>query len=104
MAIADVTIIPIGTETPSVSAYVAEIQTILEGFKKEGKINYQLTPMNTLIEGELSDLFQVIQTIHKAPFQKGIHRVATNIRIDDRRDKKTTMEGKLASVQRHFSQ
>ncbi|MCY9389410.1 thiamine-binding protein, partial [Bacillus haynesii] len=35
MAIADVTIIPIGTETPSVSAYVAEIQTILEGFKKE---------------------------------------------------------------------
>ena len=99
MAIADVTIIPIGTETPSVSAYVAEIQTILEGFK-----NYQLTPMNTLIEGELSDLFQVIQTIHEAPFQKGIHRVATNIRIDDRRDKKTTMEGKLASVQRHFSQ
>lgn len=50
MAIADVTIIPIGTETPSVSAYVAEIQTILEGFKKEGKIQYQLTPMNTLIE------------------------------------------------------
>ena len=65
MAIADVTIIPIGTETPSVSAYVAEIQTILEGFKKEGKINYQLTPMNTLIEGELSDLFQVIQTFTK---------------------------------------
>lgn len=76
----------------------------LEGFKKEGKIQYQLTPMNTLIEGELSDLFEVIQTIHEAPFQKGIHRVATNIRIDDRRDKKTTMEGKLASVQRHFSQ
>ena len=77
MAIADVTIIPIGTETPSVSAYVAEIQTILEGFKKEGKIQYQLTPMNTLIEGELSDLFEVIQTIHEAPFQKGIHRVTT---------------------------
>ncbi|KAA6451459.1 MTH1187 family thiamine-binding protein [Bacillus swezeyi] len=104
MAIADVTIIPIGTETPSVSAYVADIQTILEGFEKEGKIKYRLTPMNTLIEGELSDLFQVIQTIHEAPFQKGIHRVATNIRIDDRRDKKTTMEGKLSSVQHHLNQ
>ncbi|MCF7617811.1 MTH1187 family thiamine-binding protein [Bacillus sonorensis] len=103
MAIADVTIIPIGTETPSVSAYVAEIQTILEEFKKEGKIKYQLTPMNTLIEGELSDVFQVIKTIHEAPFQKGIHRVATNIRIDDRRDKKTTMEGKLSSVQKHLN-
>ncbi|MCY8335617.1 thiamine-binding protein, partial [Bacillus spizizenii] len=28
MAIADVTIIPIGTETPSVSAYVADVQKI----------------------------------------------------------------------------
>ncbi len=29
MAIADVTIIPIGTETPSVSAYVADVQRIV---------------------------------------------------------------------------
>ncbi|AGA24178.1 Hypothetical protein YqgV [Bacillus subtilis subsp. subtilis str. BSP1] len=70
MAIADVTIIPIGTETPSVSAYVADVQKILEGYQAEGKIKYQLTPMNTLIEGELSDLFAVIQAIHEAPFQK----------------------------------
>jgi uncharacterized protein (TIGR00106 family) len=99
MAIVDVTIIPIGTETPSVSSYVAEVQKVLETYKEEGKINYQLTPMNTLIEGELSQLFQVIQAIHEVPFQAGIKRVATNIRIDDRRDKSTTMEGKLQSVQ-----
>ncbi|MDA1474848.1 MTH1187 family thiamine-binding protein [Bacillus changyiensis] len=103
MAIADVTIIPIGTKTPSVSKYVAEIQMILENFKKEGKIKYQLTPMNTIIEGELSELFEVIQTIHEAPFSKGIDRVATNIRIDDRRDKRTTMEGKLLSVHNHLN-
>lgn len=70
MAIADVTIIPIGTETPSVSAYVADVQRILEGFQKEGKINYQLTPMNTLIEGELAVLFEVIQRIHEAPLKR----------------------------------
>ncbi|MBD1378878.1 MTH1187 family thiamine-binding protein [Metabacillus arenae] len=98
MAIVDVTVIPIGTEGPSVSEYVAEIQTILKGFESEGKIRYQLTPMNTIIEGELSDLFQVVQAIHEAPFQKGIKRVATNLRIDDRRDKKSTMESKLQSV------
>lgn len=40
MAIADVTIIPIGTETPSVSAYVADVQRILEGFQQEGKSNF----------------------------------------------------------------
>ncbi|MCR8847134.1 MTH1187 family thiamine-binding protein [Rossellomorea sp. SC111] len=100
MAIVDVTVIPIGTESPSVSSYVADLHRILQGYEEEGKIRFQLTPMNTIIEGELPVLFQVIQDIHEAPFQQGIQRVATNIRIDDRRDKQTTMEGKLSSVQR----
>ncbi len=99
MAIVDVTVIPIGTETASVSQYVADIHTILQSYKQEGKINFQLTPMNTIIEGELSILFEVIQAIHEAPFNQGINRVATNIRIDDRRDKIATMSSKLASVQ-----
>ncbi|MFY4776330.1 MTH1187 family thiamine-binding protein [Metabacillus sp. RGM 3146] len=98
MAIFDVTIIPIGTGSPSVSSYVADIHHILEKYKEEGKITFQLTPMNTLIEGELKDLFEVVQAIHEAPYNKGIQRVATNIRIDDRRDKVTTMQGKLESV------
>ncbi|MFZ3588138.1 MTH1187 family thiamine-binding protein [Bacillus sp. DJP31] len=100
MAIVDVTVIPIGTETPSVSTYVAEIQSILTKFKEDGLISFQLTPMSTLIEGELPVLFKVIQAIHEAPFQQGIQRVATNIRIDDRRDKKVTMNDKLESVKR----
>jgi uncharacterized protein (TIGR00106 family) len=100
MAIIDVTIIPIGTQTPSVSEYVAEIHQILEKYKEKGKIKYQLTPMNTIIEGELPDLFEVLQAIHEAPFAKGVKRVATNIRIDDRRDKKASMEDKVESVVR----
>jgi len=102
MAIVDVTVIPIGTNTPSVSEYVADIQQILKKYESEEKIKYQLTPMNTIIEGELHTLLQVIEDIHEAPFNKGIQRVATNIRIDDRRDKKSTMESKLESVQKHF--
>ncbi|WP_417899613.1 MTH1187 family thiamine-binding protein [Bacillus haimaensis] len=104
MAIVDVTVIPIGTDGPSVSDYVADIQEILEGYKEEGKINYQLTPMSTIIEGDLPELFNVIQAIHEAPFQKGLHRVATNIRIDDRRDKKVQMQDKLAAVAAKRSQ
>ena len=99
MAIVDVTVIPIGTESPSVSSYVADIHHILRRYEEEGEIHFQLTPMNTIIEGELSTLLKVIQEIHESPFQKGIQRVATNIRIDDRRDKVSTMEGKLSSVQ-----
>ncbi|KAA0549425.1 MTH1187 family thiamine-binding protein [Bacillus sp. BGMRC 2118] len=102
MAIVDVTVIPIGTDTPSVSQYVAEIQGILKEYEQQGKISYQLTPMSTLIEGELPDLFDVIQAIHESPFQNGIQRVATNIRIDDRRDKKVKMNDKLESVRQRM--
>ncbi|MGF3103695.1 MTH1187 family thiamine-binding protein [Rossellomorea sp. DUT-2] len=104
MAIVDVTVIPIGTESPSVSSYVADLHRILKEYEGKGEIRFQLTPMNTIIEGDLPVLFQVIQDIHESPFQQGIKRVATNIRIDDRRDKKSTMEGKLSSVQRQLEQ
>ncbi len=96
LAIVDVTIIPIGTNSPSVSHYVADIHRILE--KYGDKIKFQLTPMSTIIEGELPVLFEVIQAIHEVPFEAGVQRVATNIRIDDRRDKTTTLAGKVASV------
>ncbi len=98
MAIADVTVIPIGTQTSSVSSYVADIQRILKQYEKKGKIQYQLTPMNTLIEGELPVLFEVIQAMHESPFNAGIQRVATNIRIDDRRDKQRNMQDKVNRV------
>lgn len=98
MAIVDVTIIPIGTETPSVSKYVASVQKVLRRSQEEGKIRFQLTPMNTIIEGELPDLFKVIQEMHEVPFSEGIQRVATTIRIDDRRDVKRSMEYKVERV------
>lgn len=51
MAIVDVTVIPVGTQTPSVSAYVADIHKVLISYEKKGQIRFQLTPMNTIIEG-----------------------------------------------------
>ncbi|KMM37840.1 MTH1187 family thiamine-binding protein [Guptibacillus hwajinpoensis] len=101
MAIVDVTVIPIGTESPSVSKYVADVQKILDSYTD--RISYRLTPMSTLIEGDLKDLLEVVQAIHEAPFQAGIDRVATNIRIDDRRDKKVKMDDKLDSVKKHLT-
>lgn len=97
MAIIDITVIPVGTGTPSVSDYVAEIHRVLQ--KYEGRVKYQLTPMSTLIEGDLKLLLEIVHEIHEVPFQKGLQRVCTNIRIDDRRDKDNTMERKLKAVQ-----
>ncbi|WP_043931746.1 MTH1187 family thiamine-binding protein [Bacillus sp. EB01] len=97
MAIIDVTVIPVGTGTPSVSEYVAEIHRVLKRY--EGRVKYQLTPMSTLIEGDLTELLQLVREIHEVPFEKGLQRVCTNIRIDDRRDKESTMEKKLKAVE-----
>jgi uncharacterized protein (TIGR00106 family) len=99
MAIVDVTVIPLGTGTPSVSKYVASVQKVLRKYEGEGKIRFQLTPMNTIIEGDLPMLFEVIQAMHEIPFNDGIQRVATTIRIDDRRDiANRKMEEKVEKV------
>ncbi|RXW45678.1 hypothetical protein CYQ80_13130, partial [Enterococcus faecium] len=55
-----------------------------------------------LIEGELSDVLEVVQVIHELPFDKCLSRVCTNILIDDRRDKSRKMNDKLTSVQKHL--
>ncbi len=58
--------------------------------------------MNTLIEGELSDVLEVVQVIHELPFDKELSRVCTNIRIDSRLNKSRKMNDKLTSVQKHL--
>ncbi|MBB6637032.1 MTH1187 family thiamine-binding protein [Cohnella thailandensis] len=97
MAIVQVTVVPLGTGSPSVGEYVAAIKKELDQAKEP--IRYQLTPMSTIIEGELDDLLAVIRRLHEVPFREGAQRVSTSITIDDRRDKKGTMEQKLASVE-----
>lgn len=96
MAIVEVTVIPIGTETTSLSGYVADLHRLLE--QAPEPIQFQMTPMSTIIEGKLQDLFQVLRRLHEAPFQHGAQRVSTSIKIDDRRDKNASMEQKLRSV------
>ncbi|MCK5182241.1 MAG: MTH1187 family thiamine-binding protein, partial [Dehalococcoidia bacterium] len=48
MAIAEVSVVPLGTKTPSVSQYVARAIKVLE---QEKDIKYETTAMGTIIEG-----------------------------------------------------
>lgn len=86
--------IPIGTKTPSVSKYVAEALKVLE---KEG-IKYELTSMGTIVEGDLDKILDLVKKMHETVFDKEVQRVVTIIKIDDRRDKPLSMEGKVKSV------
>lgn len=50
MVIAEVSIIPIGTKTPSASKYVARaVKTVMQ----QKRVKYQLMAMGTLLEGDL---------------------------------------------------
>jgi len=96
VAVVEVTVVPVGTPSASLSEYVAGCVGTL---KEAGGIAYQLTPMGTIIEGELDRVLEIIRLMHEQPFKKGIGRVVTTIRIDDRRDKDLTMSGKVAAVE-----
>jgi uncharacterized protein YqgV (UPF0045/DUF77 family) len=43
-------------------------------------------------------VLEVIHKMHDVPFDKGASRVVTFLKIDDRRDKSSTMAGKIESV------
>lgn len=95
MALLQLTIIPMGTATPSVGSYVADVQKALE---KEN-VRFQLNDMGTLIEGDAKELLEVVAKIYELPFQKGAQRVVTHMVIDDRRDKQRGIGDKIAAVQ-----
>ncbi|KJS21511.1 MAG: hypothetical protein VR72_10240 [Clostridiaceae bacterium BRH_c20a] len=94
MVIAEIVVVPLGTGT-SISNYVAKCHQVLD----ESGLKYQLTPMSTVVEGSLDKVLEVVRRMHEVPFIAGAQRVSTSIRIDDRRDKKLTMEGKIKAVE-----
>ncbi|MEW6720756.1 MAG: MTH1187 family thiamine-binding protein [Thermodesulfobacteriota bacterium] len=94
MAVVFVTVVPLGTATPSVSRFVAGVERVL----RDSGLKHELTAMGTIIEGDLDAILPVLRKMHEQPFGEGAMRVSTSIRIDDRRDKKGTIEGKLQAV------
>ena len=99
MAIAEVSVVPIGTKSTSLSSYVAGCLKVLEG---SGLI-YELHGMGTIIEGELKEILDVVLKMHEVPFEAGALRVVTSIKIDDRRDKEASAKAKVESVVRKRS-
>ncbi len=99
MAIVQFSVVPLGTGSTSLSAYVAQVHQVLQ---KSG-VKHTLTPMGTVLEGPLPQLMEVIQKCHQVPFDQGAQRVMTLINIDDRRDKEATAAGKVKSVEDKLS-
>ena len=95
MAIAEISIIPMGTKTPSVSKYVARVVKVLQ---QEKDVKYEITSMGTIIEGDLERILMVAKKMHDEAFGVEVARVITTIKIDERRDKDLSMSGKMDSL------
>ncbi len=93
--VAEVTVVPLGTGSASLSAWVADVEKVLKGFPR---LKSLLTPMSTILEGDLDEVIEAVKAMHEAPFRLGALRVSTTLRIDDRRDRPLTMAGKLEAV------
>lgn len=95
MAIVEVSVLPMGTDEPSMSSIITACYKTL---KKETQLKHQLTPMSTIIEGDLDEVMDAVKKMHKVPFEEGLQRVVTTITIDERTDKPLSIESSIESV------
>lgn len=96
MAVAELTLIPIGTKTTSVSKYIAGA---LDSIGEVEGLTYELNAMGTTIaHKDLKVLYDVIRRMQESVFENGADRVYSVVKIDDRRDKDYSFEDKVKSV------
>ena len=96
MVVAGVKIVPLGTGDPHVSAYIARCLDVLDRYPD---LSYELTPNETVVQGELDRILEAVKEMHAVPFEMGVQRVVTTLVIDDRRDEEMTMNGKIRAVE-----
>lgn len=94
MAVAELSVVPVGTGSPGVSRYVIEALKVI---KKSG-LTYELCSMGTSVEGPLGKILKVTRQVHQGAFRLGAERVITTLKIDERRDKPLSIAGKKKAV------
>jgi uncharacterized protein (TIGR00106 family) len=97
MATADLTVIGLGRPDASASVYIAEIQRRLAA---QDAVRYRLHAMGTSLEGATDEILRLVGELHAVPFELGLPRVYTILKLDERRDREQTLEDKVASVER----
>ncbi|MBA2420281.1 MAG: MTH1187 family thiamine-binding protein [Thermoleophilaceae bacterium] len=97
MATADLTVIALGRNDPSAGEYIAEIHRRLAA---QDRVRYSLHAMGTSLEGTTEDILAVVGELHAVPFESGIPRVYTVLKLDERRDRPDqSLDDKVRSVE-----
>ena len=79
LVVAQITVTPIGTSRADITKYIRKCIQIAH----LSEMNFQETPLGTVIRGPLGEVMKVIRKMHEAPFERGVRRVRTQITIDD---------------------
>ena len=97
MATADLSVLALGRPDVSASEYVAEIQRRLQ---RQKRVRYRMHAMGTSLEGSTEDILDVVAELHAVPFEQGVPRVYTVLKLDERRDRpRQTLDDKVRSVE-----
>ena len=97
MAVVSISVIPLGTQSPSVGDYIRACVDVL---KEYPDLMVEPTPMSTVVEGDLGRILEAVHRMHETSFTVGALRVVTHVIIDDRRDKPLTIQSKLGALRR----
>jgi len=91
--IVELSIFPMDKEGLSLSPYVARVISII----KSSGLSYQLGPMGTCIEGEWSEVMQVVDRCYRE-LEQDCDRIYLTIKADSRRNRTKGMIAKVESV------
>ena len=97
MATADLTVLALGRQGASASEYIAAIQRRL---RAQERVRFQMHAMGTSLEGTTEDILAIVGELHAIPFEQGIPRVYSVLKLDERRDRPDqTLADKVRSVE-----
>jgi uncharacterized protein (TIGR00106 family) len=97
VATADLTVLALGRQGASASEYIAEIQRRLQA---QERVGYRMHAMGTSLEGSTEDILAVVGQLHSVPFDQGVPRVYTVLKLDERRDRPDqTLQDKVRAVE-----
>jgi uncharacterized protein (TIGR00106 family) len=97
VATADLSVLALGRPDVSASEYLAEIQRRLQ---RQERVRYRMHAMGTSLEGSTEDILGVVAELHAVPFEQGVPRVYTILKLDERRDRpRQTLDEKVRAVE-----
>ena len=99
MVVAEISIAPLGTESTSVSRYVAAAVKELES----SGLKCSLGPMGTTVEaGSVEEVYAALAKAQAAIFALGVGRAYTVVKMDERRDSGRSSDDMVSAVRENI--